>query len=76
MAQAPATQEPARPGLMQQARSLLLKAEVDSRLLSMLVALIVIWIGFNLWSGGQFLQARNLWNLSVQTASRSEEHTF
>ena len=54
---------------MQQARSLLLKAEVDSRLLSMLVALIVIWIGFNLWSGGQFLQARNLWNLSVQTAS-------
>ena len=69
MAQAPATQEPARPGLMQQARSLLLKAEVDSRLLSMLVALIVIWIGFNLWSGGQFLQARNLWNLSVQTAS-------
>ena len=35
----------------------------------MLAALAVIWIGFNVLSGGLFLTPRNLWNLSVQTAS-------
>ena len=43
--------------------------EIDVRLLGMLVALIVIWIGFDVISGGTFLTARNLWNLSVQSAS-------
>lgn len=35
----------------------------------MLGALAVIWVGFDLLSGGAFLTPRNLWNLSVQTAS-------
>ncbi|WP_376100568.1 sugar ABC transporter permease [Roseomonas sp. CCTCC AB2023176] len=35
----------------------------------MLAALAVIWLGFDLLSGGAFLTPRNLWNLSVQTAS-------
>ena len=35
----------------------------------MLGALAVIWIGFDVLSGGVFLTPRNLWNLSVQTAS-------
>ena len=39
------------------------------RMLGMLGALAVIWIGFTLLSGGVFLTPRNLWNLSVQTAS-------
>src|SRR4051812_9122312 len=43
--------------------------EVDVRLLGMLGALVVIWLGFNILSGGTFLSARNLWNLSVQSAS-------
>nr|WP_246329369.1 sugar ABC transporter permease [Chthonobacter rhizosphaerae] len=43
--------------------------EVDVRFLGMLGALAVIWIGFDLLSGGTFLTPRNLWNLSVQTAS-------
>jgi D-xylose transport system permease protein len=43
--------------------------EIDLRLLGMLVALGVIWIGFNILSGGLFLTARNLWNLSVQTSA-------
>ena len=43
-------------------------AEIDTRLLGMIVALIIIWIGFNILSGGTFLTARNLWNLSVQTS--------
>jgi D-xylose transport system permease protein len=43
--------------------------EIDARLVGMLGALALIWIGVDLLSGGAFLTARNLWNLSVQTAS-------
>ena len=43
--------------------------EIDARLLGMLAALLIIWVGFSLVSGGTFLTARNLWNLSVQSAS-------
>ncbi len=50
-------------------RSILLSMEVDTRLLGLIGATIVIWIGFNILSGGSFLTARNLWNLSVQSAS-------
>ncbi|WP_458790888.1 sugar ABC transporter permease [Yoonia sp. MH D7] len=48
--------------------------EIDTRLLGMVGALLFIWIGFHL-SGylkngsSAFLTPRNLWNLSVQTAS-------
>jgi D-xylose transport system permease protein len=50
-------------------RSLLVATELDTRLLGMLVALAVIWITFNVLSNGDFLTARNLWNLSVQSTS-------
>jgi D-xylose transport system permease protein len=50
-------------------RSLLRAAELDTRLLGMVIALGVIWIGFHLASGGDFITPRNLWNLSVQSAS-------
>jgi D-xylose transport system permease protein len=50
-------------------RSVLASTEVDTRLLGMLLALAVIWVGFNILSGGLFLTARNLWNLSVQTSA-------
>ena len=43
--------------------------EIDTRLLGMVGALVVIWISFHILSGGTFLTARNLWNLSVQTAA-------
>ena len=43
-------------------------AEIDTRLLGMIGALIIMWIGFNIISGGTFLTARNLWNLTVQTS--------
>lgn len=50
------------------------QTEIDSRLLGMIGALALIWIGFHLYGlifngYGAFLTARNLWNLSVQTAS-------
>lgn len=43
--------------------------EIDTRLLGMVAALALIWVGFHVLSGGLFLTPRNLWNLSVQTAS-------
>ncbi len=50
-------------------RGFLQATEVDVRLIGMLIALAVIWIGFNFASDGLFLSPRNLWNLSVQTAT-------
>jgi D-xylose transport system permease protein len=43
--------------------------ELDTRMLGMVGALLVIWVGIHLLSGGFFLTPRNLWNLSVQTSS-------
>ncbi len=44
-------------------------AEIDTRLFGMITAVAVIWIAFNVLSGGDFLTSRNLWNLSVQSTS-------
>jgi D-xylose transport system permease protein len=62
---------PEQPGDLVQAESktLLQSLEIDTRMLGMLGALLVIWIGFHIWSGGTFLTPRNLWNLSVQTSA-------
>jgi len=43
--------------------------EIDTRMLGILGALVLIWIVFHIFSDGRFLTPRNLWNLSVQTAS-------
>jgi D-xylose transport system permease protein len=43
--------------------------ELDTRMLGMVGALLLIWVMFHVLSGGLFLTPRNLWNLSVQSAS-------
>ena len=43
--------------------------DLDTRLLGMLAAIGVIWVGFHLMSDGSFITSRNLWNLSVQSTS-------
>ncbi|TYB85068.1 sugar ABC transporter permease [Oceaniovalibus sp. ACAM 378] len=48
--------------------------ELDTRLIGMVGALALIWVGFHLYGAlvnnfGAFLTPRNLWNLSVQTSS-------
>ena len=43
--------------------------EIDTRMLGMVGALAIIWVGLHFLSGGLFLTPRNLWNLSVQSAS-------
>jgi len=64
------TPAPASPA--QERRSLsdhLREIEFDPRMIGMVAALAVIWLGFNWLSNGAFLSSRNLWNLLVQTAS-------
>lgn len=52
--------------------------ELDTRMLGMIAALLLIWIGFDVYGyffkpgdgllGGQFITARNLWTLLLQTS--------
>jgi D-xylose transport system permease protein len=49
-------------------RSFLQSLGVDIQLLTLIVALVGVWILFQFWSEGTFLSPRNLWFLSVQTA--------
>lgn len=62
-------------------RSFLRATEIDTRMLGMIAALLVIWVGFDAYSGfrssgaggglfgGTFLTSRNLWILLVQTST-------
>jgi D-xylose transport system permease protein len=55
-------------------KTFLRATEIDSRMLGMIGALLVIWLGFNYYGyfvngNAAFLTYRNLWTLSVQTAS-------
>ncbi len=43
--------------------------EIDLRLLGMIGALLIIWATFDVITGHRYLTPRNLFNLSVQTAS-------
>lgn len=69
MTQATAALPPEAPSPSPSPRSILAALELDTRLLGMIAALAAIWIFFNILSGGSFITARNLWNLSVQSAS-------
>ncbi|THD42013.1 MAG: sugar ABC transporter permease [Bradyrhizobium sp.] len=55
-------------------RRLMRATEVDTRMIGMVAAITLIWVGFHVYtylqSGeGLFLTPRNLWNLTVQTSS-------
>lgn len=69
------THTPAPTGAQENPITRFMKAtELDTRLLGMLGALGLIWVGFHLYGVlvndfGAFLTPRNLWNLSVQTSS-------
>jgi D-xylose transport system permease protein len=45
------------------------RLEIDTRMLGMVGAMLLIWLAFDVLSGGLFLTPRNLWNLSVQSSS-------
>lgn len=68
--QSPTTHAPTESAIARFLRA----TEIDPRLLGMVGALLLIWLGFHLYGElvlgeGAFLTPRNLWNLSVQTAS-------
>jgi len=73
MTEMPAPAQHVRPSRLPTSRFSLtafLKAtELDTRMLGLVGALLLIWIVFHLLSGGLFLTPRNLWNLSVQSSS-------
>ncbi len=55
-------------------KRLMRATEIDTRMVGMIAALALIWVGFNAYSyvqsgEGLFLTPRNLWNLTVQTSS-------
>ena len=54
---------------MNAVRGMFARLEIDERLLGMIFCLIAIWIGFDILSDGRFITPRNLYNLSLQTAS-------
>ena len=67
-------------GALDKGRALFRSTEIDARLFGLVVALGISWVAFDIASGiwgqggksvfgGSFLTPRNLWNLSVQTAS-------
>jgi hypothetical protein len=61
---------PTEPGV----RRFLRATEIDTRMIGMIFALALIWVGFNIYTWfqtgeGVFLTPRNLWNLTVQTSS-------
>jgi D-xylose transport system permease protein len=55
-------------------RRVLRATEIDTRMIGMIGALALIWVGFHIYTiilngEGLFLTPRNLWNLLVQTSS-------
>jgi D-xylose transport system permease protein len=48
---------------------LIARFEIDMRLFGLLASLVVIWLGFDVLSHGHFITPRNLYNLTLQTAS-------
>ena len=49
-------------------RRALFSLEIDTRMFGLILAMLVIWVGFHFWTGGTFLTPRNLWTLTVQTS--------
>jgi D-xylose transport system permease protein len=69
MTQATAPAQRTRPSRLPSLVLFLKATELDTRMLGMIGALLLIWIAFHVLSGGLFLTPRNLWNLSVQSSS-------
>ena len=44
------------------------QADIDNRMLAMIVALLVIWVTLNILTDGIFFTARNMYNLAVQSS--------
>ncbi len=54
---------------MQERKNIFAALEIDTRLLGMIGAFLVICLVFNFWTDGRFLTPRNIFNLTIQTVS-------
>lgn len=52
-----------------ESRNIFATLEIDTRLLGMIGAFVVIALVFNIWTDGRFLTPRNIFNLTIQTVS-------
>ncbi len=52
-----------------QRRGLLDTLEIDTRLLGMIGAFVILWLAFGIYTGGTFLTPRNIFNITIQTVS-------
>lgn len=59
----------ARPAQKVTRRSLVESLEIDTRLLGMIGAFVLVCIVFNIFTDGRFLTPRNIFNLTIQTVS-------
>ncbi|MEL6919672.1 MAG: sugar ABC transporter permease, partial [Pseudomonadota bacterium] len=50
-------------------KSFLQTLEIDTRLLGMIGAFIVLCLAFHIFTDGRFLTPRNIFNLTIQTVS-------
>ncbi len=59
----------ATPSAFAQKKNIFALLELDTRLLGMIGAFVVLCLGFNIVTGGLFLTPRNIFNLTIQTVS-------
>jgi ABC-type xylose transport system, permease component len=59
----------ARPASRPRRRSVIDSLEIDTRMLGMIAAFVVICLAFNVMTDGRFLSPRNIFNLSIQSVS-------
>jgi len=59
----------ASPSALAQKKNIFAVLELDTRLLGMIGAFVVLCLGFNIVTGGLFLTPRNVFNLTIQTVS-------
>lgn len=57
------------PAPAQRRRSLMQQLEIDTRLLGMIGAFVLVCLVFNVLTDGRFLTPRNIFNLTIQTVS-------
>lgn len=62
-------QPTAQPSSSSKRKTIFQQLELDTRLLGMVAAFIILCIGFDLLTGGRFLTPRNIFNLTIQTVS-------
>ncbi|MFT4794321.1 MAG: D-xylose transport system permease protein [Paracoccaceae bacterium] len=66
---AAAASPPAAPPPATKGKGLFATLELDTRLLGMIGAFVVLCLGFDLVTEGRFLTSRNIFNLTIQTVS-------